>query len=92
MIIRILGEGQYQLPDAAIADLNVLDAELEAAVNAGDPGQFSAALGALLAAVRERGNAVPDDVITASNLVLPAPDSDLAEVAALLGDEGLIPG
>ncbi|WP_432991740.1 PspA-associated protein PspAA [Dactylosporangium sp. CA-233914] len=92
MIIRILGEGQYDVPDAALDDLNALDTEVQAAVDIGDPEAFRARLGDLLAAVRERGTGVPDDVLTASNLVLPAPDSDLAQVAALLGDEGLIPG
>jgi hypothetical protein len=92
MIIRVLGEGQYTLDDSELDRLNALDAALLAAVDAGDGGRFAAALAALLAAVRERGTAVPDEVLTASDLVLPAPDADLSEVAALLGDEGLIPG
>ncbi|MGI5246141.1 PspA-associated protein PspAA [Dactylosporangium sp. CA-139066] len=92
MIIRILGEGQYDVPDSALNDLNALDAEVQTAVDAGDQAAFRDRLGGLLDAVRERGTGVPDDVLTASNLVLPGPDSDLADVAALLGDEGLIPG
>ena len=92
MIIRILGEGQYELPATAIDGLNVLDARLQAAVDAADTGGFATSLAELLAAVRAAGTAVPDEVLTASELVLPGPDSDLGEVAALLGDEGLIPG
>ncbi len=92
MIIRILGEGQYDLANGDLDDLNTLDAALQAAVDAGDNVGFATALAALLAAVRDRGTTVPDEVLTASELVLPAPDADLAEVAALLGDEGLIPG
>ncbi|GAA4263249.1 PspA-associated protein PspAA [Dactylosporangium darangshiense] len=92
MITRILGEGQYDVPETALTDLNVLDAAVQAAVDAADTVAFHARLGELLAAVRERGTPVPDDVLTVSDLVLPAPDSDLADVAALLGDEGLIPG
>jgi hypothetical protein len=92
MITRILGEGQYDVPETALTDLNVLDAAVQAAVDATDAVAFRARLGELLAAVRERGAPVPDDVLTVSDLVLPAPDSDLADVAALLGDEGLIPG
>ncbi|HTJ37046.1 MAG TPA: hypothetical protein VL738_27790 [Dactylosporangium sp.] len=92
MITRILGEGQYDVPETALTDLNVLDAAVQAAVDATDAVAFRARLGELLAAVRELGAPVPDDVLTVSDLVLPAPDSDLADVAALLGDEGLIPG
>ena len=92
MITRILGEGQYDVPETALAELNVLDAAVQDAVDAADTAAFRAGLVELLAAVRERGTRVPDDVLTVSDLVLPAPDSDIADVKALLGDEGLIPG
>jgi len=36
MIVRILGEGQLRVDDSATDELNVLDAALERAVNAGD--------------------------------------------------------
>ena len=92
MIIRLLGEGQYDVAEDAITALNALDTRLQAAVDAADTGAFTAALGELLAAVRAHGSPVPDAVLTTSELVLPAADSDPREVAALLGDEGLIPG
>jgi hypothetical protein len=92
MIIRILGEGQYDVADGDLDHLNSLDAALQVAVDGGDTAGFATALAALLAAVRDRGTTVADEVLTASDLVLPAPDADLPEVVALLGDEGLIPG
>jgi hypothetical protein len=46
----------------------------------------------LHALVREVGERLPDDYLGPSELVLPATDSTLEEVRALLGDEGLIPG
>lgn len=92
MIIRILGEGQYDVADSDLGYLNALDAALQSAVDGGDNAGFVSALAALLAAVRDRGAVVSDEVLTASELVLPPPGADLAEVAALLGDEGLIPG
>jgi hypothetical protein len=92
MIVRILGEGQYEVPDTELTRLNALDARLQPAVDTGDPAAFTAALDDLLAAVRDLGAAVPDQMLTPSELVLPAPDASLGEVAALLGDDGLIPG
>lgn len=92
MIIRILGEGQYQVPDTELTRLNAFDARLQPAVDAGDAAAFTAALDDLLTAVRHAGTAVPDHVLTGSDLVLPGFDADLDEVAALLGDDGLIPG
>lgn len=92
MIVRILGEGQFRVDDDAAADLNRLDAELEAAVERGDEPAFSAALHGLLAEVRAKGGAVPPDVLEPSELILPAEGSSMAEVRKLLSDDGLIPG
>jgi hypothetical protein len=92
MIIRILGEGQYSVDGVHLDELNVLDSQLQTAVEATDLDAFDRALAGLLAAVRRLGTAVPDDSLSASDLVLPSADADLAGVRALLGDEGLIPG
>jgi hypothetical protein len=90
MIIRILGEGQFEVaePDR----LNTWDAMLQDAVEAGDEAAFRTALGRLLDAVRRHGRPLPDAALAPSELVLPSAGADLAEVRALLGDEGLIPG
>ena len=91
MIVRIMGEAQYELTEADLPPLNELDSRLQSAVEARDTGAFGAALHDLLAAVRDRGTVVPDAVLTTSDLVLPAPDATLDDVIALLGAEGLIP-
>lgn len=92
MIVRILGEGQLQVDDAAAAELNKLDAALEAAVEQNDEAAFSSALDALLARVRSIGTPLGDEVIEPSELILPQPDVTMAEVRKLLSDDGLIPG
>ena len=92
MIVRILGEGQYDVADAALDRLNDLDGAVEQAVEAGDEETFATALTALLEGVRTVG--VPHDLdsLDESDLILPPSDADLAQVRELLGDEGLIPG
>jgi hypothetical protein len=92
VIVRILGEGQFDVPESAIDALNDLDHRLIKAVDANDPNAFADALGELLAAVRERATPHPPDALDPSDCVLPGPDSSIEEVRALLGDEGLIPG
>jgi hypothetical protein len=92
MILRILGEGQFEVAEHTIEALNGFDNELQAAVDSGDEPAFQRALAELLALVREVGERVPDDHLGPSELVLPAAESTLEEVRALLGDEGLIPG
>lgn len=91
MIIRIMGEGQLEVGDEDLAALNALDGDLEAAIESGDETKFRAALHALLDNVREVGKPLPADSLVSSGLILPPADSDMAEVRAMLGDEGLIP-
>jgi PspA-Associated protein len=92
MIARILGEGQWEVPDDSIGGLNELDAAVEAAVEGGDEQIFSRTLAALLDAVRTAGSPLPPDALVDSDLILPRSDSTIEEVRDLLSDDGLIPG
>ena len=55
MIVRILGEGQLHVDDSAAAELNELDARLEAAVERRDQAGFAAASAALFSRIKEIG-------------------------------------
>ena len=94
MIVRILNEGQWELDDSAMPDLNALDEAVEHAVGAGDQDQLAVALHALLKQVRSVGTPVPDEALRDSDLILPDADATLADVQDLLSesDSGLIPG
>jgi hypothetical protein len=92
MIVRILGEGQLEVDDSATAELNVLDAEMEKAVNAGDEQAFRPALTALLDRVRSLGTPLAEDAIEPSDAILPYSDAALEDVRELMAGEGLIPG
>ena len=92
MIVRISGEGQFEVSEDQVGELNRLDDDLTKAVDAGDEAGFKAALETLLASVRTAGEELPADWIGPSDLVLPSPDATIHEVREVLGDEGLIPG
>lgn len=92
MIVRILGEGQLEVPDTATGELNVLDSRLEAAVNAGDEAAFRPALAALLDRIRSIGTPLAVDALEPSELILPYADANLQDVEEMLTGEGLIPG
>ncbi|KHL09042.1 hypothetical protein CLV56_0288 [Mumia flava] len=92
MIVRILTEGQFRVPDADVERLEALDDAVEAAVTAHDDAAFVSALNDLLGAVRDHGTPVPDAEIVESDLILPASDSSIHEVEELLGADGFIPG
>jgi hypothetical protein len=92
VIVRILGEGQYRLDDAAFAAVSAIDDRVQAAHDAGDAEGFHAALEELAEAVRGKGAALADDEFVGSDAILPGPDTSLAEARDMLGEEGLIPG
>lgn len=92
MIVRIMGEGQRELGDQHEPELNRLDDALAEAVNAGDEQAYGQSLAALLKRVRDLGSPLPDEALLPSDAILPGEGSSLAEVRALLGEQGLIPG
>ena len=92
MIVRILGEGQYRLPDADVPDRDALDDQLTAAVGRGDRARFESEFAELVAYVRAHGEQVMADHLAASHLVLPPADAGFEEVRAMLREDGLVPG
>src|SRR2546426_925966 len=94
MIMRVMGEGQYQVGDDHLNRLNQLDDELLTALESGDEQQFRAALGTLLDAVKEFGTPLPDDSLEPSDLILPDAEATIDEVKEMLlsEGEGIIPG
>ena len=91
MIVRILGEGQWELDEAHLDALNALDTAVEQAIEAGDQTAFGQGLVALLDVVRQQGTRLEDDSLEDSDVILPMSDATLEEVRALLTDEGLVP-
>ena len=92
MILRILGEGQLEVSDDALLELNELDEVLIHAIEKGDEGEFHNALTNLVSKVKAVGKPVPDDHLGPSEFIIPGADATLDEVRDLLSDEGLIPG
>jgi hypothetical protein len=92
MIVRILGEGQFNVEDSAAAELGRLDAELATAVERDDEVAFSATLSGLISLVHKSGTLAAADSLEPSDLILPHEGATMVEVRKLLTDEGLIPG
>ena len=92
MIVRILGEGQWEVPEEHLTELNRLDEQVEQAIEKGDEVEFSNVLAALLDSVRTEGSRLPDETLHDSDLILPPADASIEEVRHMLDDEGLIPG
>lgn len=92
MIVRILTEGQFNLPGAVIDELNAIDNDLVEAVEVEDREKLAELLHQMLDLVREKGEPVPLDELVESDLILPEPDITLEEAEELFVGEGLLPG
>ncbi len=91
MIVRIATDTQYRLPDADAQRLNELDNQVVEAVEAGDEERFKALFAQMVELVRSDGQAVRDDELVESDVIMPPPDVTFAEAAAEFTGEGLIP-
>ena len=91
MIVRIAGEGQFRIPDEDQDKLNELDNAAVAAVEAGDEPSFKDLWGQMLALIEADGNALADDELVESDIILPPRDITLDEAQHEFTGEGLIP-
>ncbi len=87
MIVRILADGRYEVPDADLPAVEQLDAELLDAIERKDEAAFTGALADLVGEVRHTGTRLGHDDVGPSEMVVPHEGSSLAEVAALLAEE-----
>ena len=91
MIVRISGEGQFKLPDNDAERLNELDNEAVAAVEAGDEAKFQELFDQMLELVANDGEAIADDELFESDVILPPRDVSFEEAAGEFTGDGLIP-
>jgi hypothetical protein len=88
MIVRILGDTQYEVGSKAKGALEELDAALVKAVESNDEAAFGDALTKLIAEVRRAGTPLAADAFAPSDLVVPFADATLEETKNLLADSG----
>ena len=79
MIVRIMGEGQFEIDDEVAKGLNDLDEQAEQALETGDADRFGELLHRMAEAVRTNGTRLPDE------------DLSLEEARELFEGDGLIP-
>ena len=91
MIVRVSGEGQFRLPDEDAERLNELDNRAVSAVEQGDEAGFRELWSQMLALVASDGNALDDDELVESDVILPPRDVTFEEAKGEFTGEGLIP-
>ena len=91
MIVRLMGDGQYEVDDEVAKGLHDLDEQAGEAVEQGDEEKLRDLLRRIADAVRANGARVPDEDLSASDGIVPPDDLSLEEARRLFEDEGLIP-
>jgi hypothetical protein len=91
VIVRISGEGQYELADDLRAQLNDLDNAVVASCDAEDEAVFRQHFEQLLDLVTSKGRELDDDALVESDVIIPPRDISLAEAQREFSGDGLIP-
>ena len=91
MIVRLMGEGQYRVEDGVREQLNELDEAAMSALEASDEAQLDGKLDEMWRLVQDRGERLPDDDLSPSDVIIPPSDLTLEETRELFSDEGLVP-
>ena len=91
MIVRVSGEGQFRLPDGDADRLNELDNRAVSAVEQGDDAGFRELWSQMLELVASDGNALDDDELVESDVILPPRDVTFQEAKGEFTGDGLIP-
>jgi hypothetical protein len=91
VIVRLMGEGQYDVDDEVAKGLNELDEQAGRALQEGDEERLAELLRRMAEAVRMNGARLPDEDLSPSEAIVPPDDLSLEEARELFEGEGLIP-
>jgi hypothetical protein len=91
VIVRVMGEGQYDVDDEVAKGLNELDEQAGAALEAGDEERLRELLRRMAEQVRANGARLPDEDLSPSEALVPPEDLSLDEARELFEGDGLIP-
>lgn len=90
MIVRISGEGQYELGETAARKLADLDTELTAAVDNDEERNFHNLLRLTVSLVRGEGTVIRHDTVVPSAMIIPPADTTLSDAHRFFTDEGFL--
>lgn len=87
MIVRVLGDRQYELDDSVLPELEQLERRLDEAVSSGDESAYADALEAVHDKVQRAGRPLEPTDLLPSDLTVPHEGSSIADLTALLQSE-----
>ncbi|SFM14125.1 PspA-associated protein PspAA [Methanolobus profundi] len=90
MIIRIVGEGQYEVPSALFDELNVIDNRIVDLVSKGDEEGYKIELAGLIEKIKMSGKQLDDADIVESDIIVPPEDLTFEEAKDVFTGVGIL--
>ncbi len=90
MIVRLMGEGQFELDSKHLDELNKIDNEVVRIVSSGNEKTFKKVYPKLADYVHRYGKPVDSKILKGSDLILPPADLSFEEAKKIFKGDGLI--
>jgi hypothetical protein len=92
MIIRIIGQGQYQVQSSLFDDLNKIDNKIVQYVQKGNEKGYRAGLAELIGLIHREGKSVSAKEIVESDIIVPPADMTFEEAKEVFKGTGIFKG
>ena len=89
MIIRILGQGQFDVKSTLFDDLNKIDNTIVGCVQNGDDVEYKRGLAELIGLILTEGTKLPDTELVESAVIIPPADMTLEEARQVFRGDGI---
>ncbi|UGV39965.1 hypothetical protein J7W08_07515 [Methanococcoides orientis] len=90
MIIRIMGEGQFEVPGSLFDELNIIDNRIVDLVAKENEADYRTELSRLINVIKSNGKQLDDASIVESNIIVPPEDLSLQEAKEIFTGSGLL--
>lgn len=92
MIIRIIGQGQFEVKSGLFDELNTIDNMIVDYVQKGDAAGYQQKFSELIGLILREGTKLPDDQIIESSVIVPPADMTITEARQIFTGEGIFKG
>jgi hypothetical protein len=89
MIIRIMGEGQYNVRSSLFDTLNKIDNTIVDSVQKGDEKGYRKNLEKLIGTIKSKGVVLDDEELVESDIIVPPADMTLKEAREVFTGTGI---
>lgn len=92
MIIRIIGQGQFEVKSGLFDELNTIDNMIVDCVQNGDSAGYQKKFSELISLILREGKKLTNDQIIESSVIVPPADMTITEARQIFTGEGIFKG